>query len=180
MVTSLETGRLLLSPWSRKDSEALYAYAKNPNVGPHAGWKPHESRRESKRIIRQLFLSAMTWKITWKATGQIIGSIGLEDDRHRPLIASKEMGYSLDEAFWGRGVMTEAGEAVMNYAFSWLNLDILSVQTGLTNARSQRVIEKLGFQYEGTLRQTYRVYDGSVRDAMVYSITREEWEEKKR
>lgn len=179
MVTRLETQRLILSSWTKKDSGALYAYAKNPNVGPNAGWKPHESERESKRIIRQIFLSSMTWKITWKATGQVIGSIGLEEDRHRPSIASKEMGYSLDENFWGRGIMAEAGEAIMGYAFSQLRLDILSIQTGPTNLRSQRVIEKLGFHYEGTLRLTYRTYDGSARDARVYSITREEWEEKK-
>lgn len=178
MVKALETERLMLTAWSKKDAAALFAYAKNPNVGPHAGWKPHESERESKRIIKEIFLTGMTWKITWKETGQVIGSIGLEEDRHRPFIASKELGYSLSEEFWGRGIMTEAGKAIMDYAFTRLNLIMMAVQTGPDNLRSQSVIEKLGFHYEGTLRQTYRTYDDSVRDARVYSVTKEEWEAK--
>ena len=48
---ALETERLILRPWRLEDAADMYAYAKNPNVGPNAGWKPHESVEESKAIL---------------------------------------------------------------------------------------------------------------------------------
>ena len=51
MVQPLETERLQLRGWKRSDAPQLYAYASNPNVGPKAGWKPHESFAESRKII---------------------------------------------------------------------------------------------------------------------------------
>ena len=55
MVQPLETERLQLRGWKRSDAPQLYAYASNPNVGPKAGWKPHESIAESRKIIETVF-----------------------------------------------------------------------------------------------------------------------------
>ena len=74
-VPTLETERLILRMWKKKDAPQLYEYAKNPNVGPHAGWKPHESVHESRMIISQLFLTNMCWAIVDKETGKVIGEI---------------------------------------------------------------------------------------------------------
>ena len=171
-----ETDRLILESWTPKDAPALFAYAKNPNVGPHAGWKPHENVRESRRIIKTIFLAKDTWKIIWKENGEVIGSIGLDEDRRRPGIASRELGYSLAEPYWGRGIMTEAGKAVLRYGFENLHLQIVSIQTATANARSQSVIRKLGFHPEGMERMSYRIYDGTVVDEYVFSMLRAEWE----
>ena len=91
---TIETERLKLTPWtsSKDDAEGLYAYAKDPDVGPNAGWKPHASVEESAEIIRELFLPNEVWAIRDKENGKIIGSIGLEPDRRREDVASKEMG----------------------------------------------------------------------------------------
>ena len=175
-VPTLETERLILRMWEKKDAGALYAYAKNPNVGPHAGWKPHTSEAESKEIITDLFLTNMCWAIVDKETGRLIGSIGMEEDYLRPNIRSKELGYSLSEEYWGRGIMTEAASRLINYAFEFLRLDILSIRTGENNKRSQSVINKCGFTYEGTLRRAYKVYDGTIRETRCYSMLREEYE----
>lgn len=174
---TLETPRLRLDGWtlSDEDIDGLYAYAKNPNVGPNAGWKPHESREESRQIIEELFLPNRVWAIREKETGRVIGSIGLEPDRRREDVKSLEMGYSLAEESWGKGYMTEAARAVMDYAFTELGLVVLAICTGPENRRSQRVIEKCGFQYEGRQRKGYHIFDGSDRDNLMYSITREEW-----
>ena len=176
---TLETERLILTGWnlSDEDIDGLYAYAKNPNVGPNAGWKPHESREESKKIIEELFLPHEVWSIREKETGKVIGSIGLEPDRRREDVKSMEMGYSLAEESWGKGYMTEAARAVIDYAFGELGLVVLAICTGPENRRSQRVIEKCGFQYEGRQRKGYHIYDGTDRDNLMYSIIREEWEE---
>lgn len=175
---TLETERLLLNGWtlSDEDIDGLYAYAKNPNVGPNAGWKPHESREESKKIIEELFLPHEVWSIRDKETGKVIGSIGLEPDRRREDVKSMEMGYSLAEESWGKGYMTEAVRAVIDYAFDELGLVVLAICTGPENRRSQRVIEKCGFQYEGRQRKGYHIYDGTDRDNLMFSIIREEWE----
>ena len=68
---ALETERLRLNGWnlSDEDIDGLYAYAKNPNVGPNAGWKPHESREESGKIIEELFLPHEVWAIREKDKG---------------------------------------------------------------------------------------------------------------
>lgn len=176
-VPNLETERLRLRMWDKKDAAALYEYAKNPNVGPHAGWKPHEDEAESRTIITDMFLTNMCWAIIDKATDKIIGSIGFEDDYHRPNIRSKELGYSLSEDFWGKGIMTEAAKTLIVYAFEVLHLDVLSIRTGTANLRSQSVIRKCGFTYEGTLRRAYKIYDGSIRDTRCYSMLREEYKE---
>ncbi len=174
---TIETERLLLRDWRIDDVDDLYEYAKNPNVGPHGGWKPHESKVESLEIMQSLFLEKYDcWAIVYKESGKVIGSIGYENDVRRPGINCKELGYALDEGHWGRGIMTEAAGAVIRFAFDTMELDMVSVYRSPLNRRSGRVIEKNDFHYEGTLRNAYRTYDGSVRDVACYSITKKEYE----
>lgn len=90
---------------------------------------------------------------------------------------SLELGYSLSEKYWGQGIMTEAGLAVIKYTFENTDVEVISITTAPKNERSKKVIEKLGFKYEGCLRHSYRIYDGRVRDTLVYSMMRQEWEE---
>lgn len=174
---NLETERLTLTMFTLEDAEGLYAYAKNPNVGPHAGWSPHKSVEESREIIEKLFKPVETWAIRLKDGGKLIGSIGLEPDKYRPDANSLELGYSLSEEYWRQGIMTEAAKEVIRFAFEELGLDQIGICTGLTNQRSQGVIKKCGFKYEGTIRRTYKVYDGTLRDSMIFSMLREEYEE---
>ncbi|MBQ6400756.1 MAG: GNAT family N-acetyltransferase [Firmicutes bacterium] len=178
-VPQLETERLILRRWEKKDAPQLYEYAKNPNVGPPAGWKPHESVRESRMIIDQLFRINATWAVVLKESGRIVGSISLEPDKFRTNIRTRELGYSLAEDCWGRGLMTEAARTVIRYAFEEMKLETLMIRTSSSNRRSQRVIEKCGFVYEGTLRRASRLFDGTVRDTRVYSMLREEYEERR-
>ena len=65
----------------------------------------------------------------------------------------------------------------MNYGFEKYGLVVMAICTSPNNKRSQRVIEKCGFKYEGLQRRGYHIYDGTDRDNMVFSILREEWEE---
>lgn len=175
-VPTLETDRLILRGWRKKDAAALYEYAKNPNVGPNAGWKPHSSVYESKMVITQTYMCNTGWAIVDKETNKPVGSIVLEEDKFRPDVKSKELGYSLSEDYWGRGIMTEAAKCVIRHAFDNLKLDVLMIRTGIDNERSQSVIRKCGFAYEGTLRKIYRTYDGSIKEVHCYSMLREEYE----
>lgn len=177
-VPRLETERLVLRRWEKKDAVQLYEYARNPHVGLPAGWKPHDSVRESRMIIDRLFRTNVTWALVDRVTGRVIGSIGLEPDKFRTNIRSRELGYSLAEEYWGRGLMTEAARRVIRYSFEEMKLEALMIRTGSGNHRSQSVIGKCGFAFEGTLHRASRIFDGTVRDARVYSMLREEYEER--
>ena len=72
----IETERLLLRRWKLSDADALYKYACDPEVGPHAGWPPHKSVEESKMIIREVFTNDFTWAIVLKETNEPIGCMG--------------------------------------------------------------------------------------------------------
>jgi putative acetyltransferase len=173
---TIETERLILRDWRIDDVDDLYEYAKNPNVGPHGGWKPHESKTESLEIMQTLFIDKYEcWAIVYKEDGKVIGSIGYEKDQKRPEINCRELGYAMGEDYWGKGIMTEAAKAVIRYGFETLELDMVSIYRNPQNTRSGRVIDKCGFLYEGTLRYAYKIYDGSVRDVACYSMTKEEF-----
>ena len=173
----ITTERLYLSPFQDSDAADFYAYAKNPNVGPIAGWAPHKSVEDTQEIMKAWFMHENAWTIRLKGEEKMIGVIALEHDKYRPDAKSKEIGYSLSEDYWGQGIMTEAAKAVMADGFDTLDLEIIGICTGEVNKRSQRVIEKCGFKYEGTIRKTYEIYDGSLRDSLVYSMLREEYKE---
>jgi ribosomal-protein-serine acetyltransferase len=81
-----------------------------------------------------------------------------------------EIGYWLDEAHHGRGIMTSAVAALVDHAFDDLHLNRVEIRTGVENAPSRAVAERLGFLYEGTLRQSYRVTDERYSDDAVYSL----------
>ncbi len=175
---NIETERLLLRAFTAEDAAELYEYAKNPNVGPHAGWMPHQSIEDSREIIEGLFLvKYYIWAIVDKASGKLIGSIGYEEDEKRPETGCMELGYAMDEDFWGLGLMTEAAGAVIRYGFESMKLPAVSIYHNPENHRSKRVIEKNGFRYEGVLRRANRIYDGEIRDVACYSLLKAEWKE---
>lgn len=175
-IKTLETERLLLRAWTKADAGDLFDYAKNPNVGPNGGWKPHETIEESMEIIDSLFLAEYyIFAIQWKATGKVIGAIGFEEDGKRPSICCLELGYALAEEFWGMGIMTEAARMAITYGFEELELDLISIYRNPKNTRSGRVIEKCGFKREGVLRKANKIYDGTLRDVACYSLKKEEY-----
>ncbi len=69
--------------------------------------------------------------------------------------------------------MTEAAGAVVTYGFETMHLDLISATCYPFNVRSRRVLEKLGFRYEGTLAQAEKRYDGKVLDKDCYSLSKE-------
>jgi len=172
---TLETDRLLLRAWSIDDVDDFFEYAKNPNVGPNAGWEPHPNKEFTLKIILAFIENGNVWAIVYKENGKVIGSLGLHTDKKREDVNAKMIGYVLSQEYWGRGLMTEAVNAAIRYAFEEIKLDLLSVCHYPFNVRSQKVIEKCGFQYEGTLRLACIRYDGAVLDDVCYSITSGEY-----
>ncbi len=170
----IETERLILRQIVDSDAEDIFAYSRGPNTGLHAGWKPHETLEETKQIMQEIFLEQESvFGIVLKETGVMIGSVGLIADPLRENDSVRMLGYALGEAFWGKGFMTEAAGAVVTYGFEEMHLDLISATCYPANVRSGRVLEKLGFRYEGTLAQAERRYDGKVLDKDCFSVTKE-------
>ena len=173
-IRMLETERLILRAITENDDEAIDAYSKNANVGPNAGWKPHENIEETRSIIKAVFLGKENvFGIVVKETGILIGSIGLIEDAKRDNDKVKMLGYAIGEEYWGNGYITEAAVAVIAYGFRSLNLDLISAYCYPFNERSKHVLEKLGFEYEGKLKLCEKRFDGLILDNECYALSSE-------
>lgn len=167
----IKTARLLLRHIHESDAKDIFEYSKEPNVGPNAGWKPHDNIEETLQIIKEVFVGKENvFGIVLKDSGKMIGSIGLIDDPRRNNPHAIMLGYAMSEHYWGKGLMTEAAQAIIEKAFCELPIDIVSCTCYSSNPRSRRVIEKCGFQYEGCLRRAEQRYDGEIMDLECYSL----------
>lgn len=108
--------------------------------------------------------------ITDKATGALYGAIGLSHDQR---YQNGELGYWIGEAFWGKGIATEAGKALVAFAFKEKNFHKVYARHFGSNPASGRVIEKIGMTREGLLRDHVRK-DDRYEDMLYYGILRSE------
>ena len=165
----IETERLLLRPFRESDAEAFFKCCQNPNIGNNAGWKPHRSLEESQEILRSVFISQPgIWAIILKEDGRLIGSVGIIPDPKRENPQARMLGYWLDESHWGKGYMTEAVQSVLDYGFNTLQLNLITANCYPHNERSQQVLKRHGFIYEGTLHQAELTYDGHLYLSLIH------------
>lgn len=151
----LQTKRLILRAWKESDAEALYKYARNPNVGPIAGWTPHTSIEESLEIIKTVLSVPESYAVVLKETGEAVGSIAIMNSKseiHTAKIADKEceIGFWIGEPYWGQCLIPEALNELIRYAFE--NLKYTTIWCGYYdgNEKSKRAQEKCGFIYSHT------------------------------
>ncbi len=179
-MTVLETERLILRPWTEDDAPELYRYAKDPRVGPAAGWPAHRDAENSRQVIRDVLSAPETYAIVLKSSGLPAGSIGF----HRNDLASDddeaELGYWIGVPYWGQGLVPEAGREMLRHAFEDLGLARVWCGYYDGNVRSKRVQEKLGFRYQWTSENVPVPQLGEVRRGYVNLLTKEEWLENAR
>ena len=120
------------------------------------------------------FISAMlaanendTFAFAITVNGKVIGSIGAfrQTNIHNK---TAELGYYIAEEYWGKGIMTEAVKQLCDYVFSHTDIIRIYAEPFAYNIGSCRVLEKAGFQYEGTLRSN-ALKNGNVFDMKMYS-----------
>ena len=113
-----------------------------------------------------------TFAFAITADERVIGSIGVfrQENIHRQ---TAEMGYYIAEEYWGKGIMTEAVKQVCEYVFEKSDVLRIFAEPFAHNTASCRVLEKAGFQYEGTLRHN-AVKNGKVLDMKMYSLLKDE------
>jgi len=166
--TRITTQRLVLRPWQPEDVQDLYAYASVDGVGQMAGWLPHQSLEESRQILKMFMEEKKTFALEYE--GKVIGSLGIEayDEEALPEFAHKrgrEIGYVLAKDYWGRGLMPEAVNAVIDYLFNEMKLDFIICCHFTDNAASWRVQQKCGFAHYKLIKSETRY--GIVKDSWV-------------
>ncbi len=173
----LRTQRLLLRPFELSDASDVYAYAQDPDWAIFLPLPSPYTHRDAEEFVARSFLSNWDTDPIFAITldGKVIGSFDIRVD---PPNNAAEIGYAIGRAYWGRGMMAEAGAAAIDWAFREFDLVRLYARAALRNRQSCRVMEKLGMQREGIARSSRpSASDPGRRDDFVtYSILRDEWE----
>jgi RimJ/RimL family protein N-acetyltransferase/ubiquinone/menaquinone biosynthesis C-methylase UbiE len=174
----IETERLILKAFTEADLQDFYAYASIPGVGEMAGWPHHESIETSERILHSFIEEKEVFAVHHKFDRKVIGSLGLhkswanEDETYKDLKV-KEIGYVLSKDYWGKGLMPEAVNAVIDYGFDILGLDAFTCGHFSENSQSRRVIEKCGFRFTKQSEFYAKQLQRSIED-MKYILLREQ------
>lgn len=174
----LETKRLILRRWQESDAEDLYKYASDPDVGPIAGWPPHQSMEESLDVIRNVFNGAECYAICLKEDGKTIGAIELKLHGHTDMTERDdecELGYWLGKPFWGQGIMPEAAREIIRHGFEEAGMTKIWCGYYEGNTKSKRVQEKLGFRYQWKSEEVDVPLMHEKRTGHVSSMTKDEW-----
>lgn len=168
---TLKTDRLILRPWKETDLEDFYEYASVDGVGQMAGWTPHKDIEESKRILSHFIEGKHIFALEHQ--GKAIGSLGIENYREDLYpefdhLIGRELGYVLSKAYWGKGLMPEAVQAVTSWLFEKQCLDFVMVGHFDFNNQSRRVIEKCGFNYLKT--RPYETKYNTIENCLEYIL----------
>jgi ribosomal-protein-alanine N-acetyltransferase len=174
----LTTDRLLLRELMLSDAEALYEIMSDEEALAFYGHPPHRSLHDTQALITQIQTrytrrEGIRWGIAVTGDDRVIGSCGLRhfDDGHH----HAETGYELHRAFWGQGIMAEAMAATLTFGFTELGLHRVEAVIDEANSRSKGLLLKLGFTYEGRLRERYYFRD-RFEDEYYYGLLKHEWD----
>ena len=175
----LITERLILRRWEESDAESLYEYAKDPDVGPIAGWPAHQSIEESRDVIRNVFQGKEAYAVCLKTDNKAIGAIELKLNGHTDLTECDdecELGYWLGKPFWGQNIMPEAAGELLRHAFEEIGMQRVWAGYYEGNSKSRRVQEKCGFRYQWTTEGVDVPLLHEKRTGHVSSITKDQWQ----
>ena len=162
--------------WELSDAKDLAAALSNKKVQDNLrdGLPYPYTEQDGKEFISAM-LSAdenETFAFAIIVDDMVIGSIGIfrQDNIHRQ---TAELGYYIAEEYWSKGIMTEAVKQICAYVFAKSDIIRIYAEPFAHNNASCRVLEKAGFQYEGTLRSN-AVKNGKVIDMIMYSLLKRE------
>jgi ribosomal-protein-alanine N-acetyltransferase len=120
----------------------------------------------------------VNWAVTLAGNNTVLGLFGLHhwNKYHR----RAEVGYDLARAYWGQGIASETLRAIIRFGFEQMNLNRIYANTIADNHESVRLLERLGFQREGTRRQHSWEDDGTFHDSAIYGLLRHEFSMQRR
>jgi ribosomal-protein-alanine N-acetyltransferase len=175
---SLATERLRLRQPQLPDTEALFAIKSDLEVTKHYAQEPHSSMKDTRAWIRGLRnsfedRSAIFWCFMLKETETLVGAGGFWN--FDAGFHCAEIGYELHPAHWGKGLVPEALSTILTWGFNELALHRVEANPLAGNAASIKLLEKLGFTHEGSLRQRV-FFRGRFLDQLYYGLLKEEWD----
>lgn len=183
MKNILKTRRLVLRPTRLSDAEKIFKrYAQDGEVTRYVTWKPHQSVQETRNFLKACIKewksgSRFPWIITRKSDNELIGMIGLRFSDVKLFSHKKHMmdvGYVIMRPEWNKGYVTEALQAVMDFAFSIPTVCRVWAFCDVKNSASARVMEKAGLVREGRMRKyTFHPnFDDKPCDVYLYAKVR--------
>lgn len=169
------TERMILRRPVAADAETIFAtWCQDPSVTKYLVWRPHASVQESVDHVRRCQASweagqEFVWYLEHRGEGGLLGALACRSNAH-----GVNVGYLLARPFWGHGYMVEALEAVVPWWLSQPGTYRVWATTDVENRASARVLEKAGFELEGTLRRwdVHPNLSSAPRDALCYSRVR--------
>jgi ribosomal-protein-alanine N-acetyltransferase len=173
----LETKRLFLVRLTEKNIPELLKIWGDPIIAKHNGFPPMDEVeiKNSLKFNEDEFsdLRGIRWGVRLKSNGQIIGTAGY--NRWETVISNKAMlGADVRQEYWNQGISSEASNRIIDYGFNQMKLHRIEAETSPENYSAQKVLEKLGFTFEGTLRDAY-FWKSQYRSMRLYSLLEYEW-----
>jgi RimJ/RimL family protein N-acetyltransferase len=171
----LKTKRLFVRPIAVGDAPALFEARGDAEVMRYWDWPEQDSAEAVREVLRKhtpelTHETTRWWVVALSPDGPAIGECDLSEiDRHH---GRAEVGFLFARAHWGKGYAQEAMERVIAYGFDELGLERLWARFHEGNDASKRLLEKLGFAYEGRLRR-HVLRDGERRDCLIYGRLRD-------
>jgi ribosomal-protein-alanine N-acetyltransferase len=166
----LETERLRLRPLTAEDARDVFAIFRDEAVTRFYDLTTFQELDEAYDLIEFMEESYQSerqvrWGIELKEGKRLVGTCGFVWLRTH----STEIGYDLAQAFWGQGIMFEALSALIDYAFDELELNRVEALVIPGNERSRKLLARLGFTYEGTLRE-YDFFKDCFQDLEMHAL----------
>ena len=177
----LETLRLIIRPYQEADALSLKngideSLNSLKEFMPWALYEPEAVIHKERRIERWnqdiLDDKDYTLGIFNKTNQEFIGSTGLHS---RSKHGVYEIGYWVHQAFQGQGYITEAAQALTNFAFEHLQAEKLEIRCGVHNVKSAQIPQRLGYTLEYTYRTLEKNKEGKRLKHQVWCLFKEEW-----
>ena len=181
----IKTPRVILRNYRESDIDDYWEYVTQANVGPRCGWPPYTKKEDA--VVRLKFETTKPLQFCIEFEGKVIGSVELmefnpqneqaQEKSEFENLKVKEAGILLNENFWGKGIMTEALQAVVKFGFDVLHLDVIVAGFFEPNKGSWRVQEKSGFHiFKTTPNFTTWYLTGQPCDIVSTKITKDDFE----
>lgn len=171
---NLQTQRLHLRPIQLHDAADIFVARGDDEVMRYWDWPAQKSVDEVRGIVANHFAEVQSGRVQWwvaalSPRGPAIGECDISDiDLHHK---RGEIGFLFRRDAWGQGYAREAMARVVRHGFEELGLERLAARFHAGNDASRRLLEKLGFAYEGTLRG-HVLRDGARRDCVLYGLNK--------
>lgn len=171
---TLRGSRVILRWLTAHDLDALHEIFSDPEVARYLAIPRQENRTETEQFLESIHHGYRTSSLyQWgvEHAGRVVGTctLGGIDWKNR----RAEIGFALARAAWGQGLMPDALAVLIAHAFDEMKLHRIEADVDPRNSSSLRLLERLGFQREGYLRERY-FKDGEIQDSVIFGLLRQD------